>query len=119
MMLPILISVSVAPAAYFFWASALPDVAAKAMIAVANAAIRNSCLESIVSPHSSVFLELADQVLGNHGHLSRAAPDSPFEIPSAMFGTKIMKAEPTIDPGNQPTPPTTMPRNSEIAKVMV
>ena len=47
------------------------------------------------------------------------APDRPFEIPSAMFGTKMMKAEPTIDPGSQPTPPTTMPRNSEIASVMV
>src|ERR1039458_4946329 len=75
MMLPILISVSVAPVSYFFWASALPPVAAKAMTAVANAAIRNSCLESIVFPHSSVFLELADQVLGDHGHLPRAVRD--------------------------------------------
>ena len=38
-MLPILISVSVAPVSYFFWASALPLVAAKAMTAVENAAI--------------------------------------------------------------------------------
>ena len=47
------------------------------------------------------------------------APERPFEIPSAIFGTKMMKADPTIDPGSQPTPPTTMPRNSEIASVMV
>src|ERR1700761_525849 len=62
MVLPILISVSVAPTSYFFWANALPVVTAKAM--TANAEIRNTP-ESIVSPHSSVFLELADQVLGH------------------------------------------------------
>ena len=28
------------------------------------------------------------------------APDRPFEMPSAIFGTKMMNAEPTIDPGN-------------------
>ena len=47
------------------------------------------------------------------------APDRPFEMPSAMFGTNTMKAEPTSDPGSQPTPPTTMPRNSAIASWMV
>src|SRR6266436_4447896 len=51
MMLPILISVSVAPVSYFFWASAPPEVAANAMTAVENAAILSSCLESILSPH--------------------------------------------------------------------
>src|ERR1700688_4421085 len=50
MMLPILISVSVAPVSYFFWASAPPEVAANAMTAVENAAILSSCLESILSP---------------------------------------------------------------------
>src|SRR5688572_31611765 len=41
------------------------------------------------------------------------APERPLEMPSAMLGTKMMKAEPTIEPGSQPTPPTTMPRRSE------
>jgi hypothetical protein len=40
MMLPILISVSVAPISYFFWASALLPVAASKMMAVENAANR-------------------------------------------------------------------------------
>src|SRR5258707_3628305 len=50
MMLPILISVSVAPVSYFFWASAPPEAAANAMTAVENAAILSSCLENILSP---------------------------------------------------------------------
>ena len=37
MMLPILISVSVAPVSYFFWASAAPELIAKTMIAAENA----------------------------------------------------------------------------------
>ena len=49
-MLPILISVSVAPVSYFFCASALPVVAAKAMTAVENAAIRSSVLKASFSP---------------------------------------------------------------------
>ena len=69
MMLPTLISASVAPVSYFFWASALPLMAAKAMTAVENAAIRCFGLESIVSLLSLVFLELADQLLGNDGDL--------------------------------------------------
>src|ERR1700712_682365 len=75
MMLPTLISVSVAPVSYFFWASALPLVAAKAMTAVEIAAIRSFWLKSIVSPFEfgrSVFLELADKVLGDHRDLSCA-----------------------------------------------
>ena len=47
------------------------------------------------------------------------APERPLEMPSAMLGTNTMKAAPTIDPGSQPTPPTTMPRNSAIASWMV
>src|SRR6267154_4790864 len=50
MMLPTLISVSVAPVSYFFRASALPFMAAKAMTAVVNAAILVGDVESIVSP---------------------------------------------------------------------
>src|SRR5664279_3879130 len=76
MMLPILISVSVAPVSYFFWASALPLMAAKAMTAVENAAIRRFCLASIVSPSVffglSVLLEFAEQMLGNHRDLPGA-----------------------------------------------
>src|SRR5271154_5957786 len=76
MMLPILISASVAPVSYFFWASALPEVAAKAMTAVRNAAILGFCNESIASPFFrvrwSALPELADQVLRNHRDLPRA-----------------------------------------------
>jgi hypothetical protein len=42
MILPILISVSVAPASYFFWESALPPLAASIMMAVENAANRRA-----------------------------------------------------------------------------
>ena len=49
-MLPILISVSVAPVSYFFWASALPLMATMAMTAVENAAILVVSRESIISP---------------------------------------------------------------------
>src|ERR1700675_1969762 len=73
MILPKLILVSGASVSYFFWASALPLVAAKAMTAVENAAIRNFWVESMISPWfknlRSVFLEFADQLLGNDGDL--------------------------------------------------
>src|SRR6266849_374874 len=74
MMLPILISVSVAPVSYFFWASALPLMAAKAMTAVENAAIRCFGFEGIISPQffkfcRSVSFEFADQLLRNDGDL--------------------------------------------------
>src|SRR6185437_2996855 len=84
MMLPILISVSVAPVSYFFWASALLLLtAAKAMTAVENAAILSFCTEGIVSPCSgftgwaldscrSASSEFADQLLADHRHLPRA-----------------------------------------------
>ena len=39
-MLPTLISVSVAPVSYFFWASAPPVEAAKAITAAENAAVK-------------------------------------------------------------------------------
>src|SRR5438552_18189952 len=71
MMLPILISVSLAPVSYFFWASALPLIAAKAMTAVANAAILGFGRESIVAP-GLVLPEFGDQVLGNHCDLPGA-----------------------------------------------
>src|SRR5580704_15895544 len=72
MMLPILISVSVAPVSYFFWASAAPEVTVKAMTAVENAAIRSCCPESIVSPwfkSVQALLEFADQPVGDDGDL--------------------------------------------------
>src|ERR1700751_6040967 len=47
MMLPILISVSLAPVSYFFWARALEDM--QAMAGAARAAVRRP-FESIVSP---------------------------------------------------------------------
>ena len=50
MMLPILISVSLAPVSYFFWARALPLMATEAMSAVENAALLVVGLESIITP---------------------------------------------------------------------
>lgn len=38
---------------------------------------------------------------------------------AAQTLVKVMKAAPTNDPGSQPTPPTTMPRNSEMARLIV
>src|ERR1700722_4836183 len=74
MILPSLISVSVAPVSYFFWASALPVVAAKAMIAVENAVTISLLLERMFSPLFLVSwlltsLEFAEQLLSNHGDL--------------------------------------------------
>jgi hypothetical protein len=48
-MLPILISVSLAPVSYFFWANALLD--AKASAAATSRAVRNLC-KNIISPSS-------------------------------------------------------------------
>src|SRR6266702_8445575 len=80
MLLPILISVSVAPVSYFFWARALPEVAANAMSAVEATAIRS--VASMISPQFFwsvlgfriflVLLELADQLLCNDGDLPGA-----------------------------------------------
>src|SRR4030088_2987990 len=75
MMLPILISVSVAPGSYLFWARAPLEVAAKAMTAVENAAIRNFCPESMISPLLSVSSQFTDQVMGAIRHLTRAVRD--------------------------------------------
>src|SRR3954451_16399150 len=69
MMLPTLISVSVAPVSYFFWASALPFMAAKAMTAVVNAAILVGDVESIISP----WFGFADLVFQTK-HASRFGP---------------------------------------------
>ena len=77
-MLPILISASVAPVSYFFWASALLLLtAAKAMTAVENAAILSFCtrthsLSLVFGSYRSAFLEFADQLLADHRHLPRA-----------------------------------------------
>src|SRR5277367_4647170 len=76
MMLPSLISVSLAPVSYFFWASALPVVAARAMTAVDSATTSVFCFESITSPWvvflRVVFLELAEPMLSEHSDLPRA-----------------------------------------------
>src|SRR5437764_14297260 len=71
MMLPTLISVSVAPVSYLFWARAPLEVAAKAMTALENAPIRNCRPESIISPFS-VSSQSADQMLGAIGDLPGA-----------------------------------------------
>src|ERR1700691_6283432 len=68
MILPSLISVSVAPVSYFFWASAPQVVAVKAMTAVENAVTSNFLLERMFSPFLT-FLELAEQLLSDHGDL--------------------------------------------------
>src|SRR5689334_11163619 len=76
MMLPTLISVSVAPVSYFFWAKAVPPVATKAATAVDAAASRSFVRDVIDAPFCwscSVLLpEFADQLLGNDGHLPGA-----------------------------------------------
>src|SRR5579863_6376806 len=71
MMLPILISVSVAPVSYFFCASAVSLVAANAIAAVANAADRKFGLESTFLPLGLflTLLESANQMLGYQGTL--------------------------------------------------
>src|SRR5579871_3320451 len=82
MMLPILISVSLAPSSYFFCAHALP-VEANATAPVASAAI-NSLFESIVfslhltfdeaddEKQDGVNLDAANELLGDHGDLPGA-----------------------------------------------
>src|SRR5438046_8091104 len=76
MMLPILISVSLAPVSYFFWARAVPPVATKATSAADTAAIRSFAWDVIDSSFLLVLLsllpEFADQLLGNDSHLPRA-----------------------------------------------
>src|SRR4029453_4253191 len=73
MMLPILISVSVAPVSYFFWASAVPPLAAKATSAADTAASRSFAWGVIDSSFFVGFAqslpEFGDQLLGNDGHL--------------------------------------------------
>src|ERR1700761_4957755 len=69
MMLPSLISVSVAPVSYFFWASAAPVVAVKAMTTVDNAVTSSFLLERMFSPWLLTFLEFAEQLLSDDGDL--------------------------------------------------
>src|SRR3954470_11431816 len=73
MMLPILISVSVAPLSYFFCASAVPLMATVAMSAVVNAALLVVSRESIITPgvgwRGSILLEFSDQALSDHRDL--------------------------------------------------
>src|SRR6516225_6226193 len=71
MMLPILISVSVAPVSYFFWASAAPEV--RAATAVASAAVRTVLEINLVSLLDvSVLSEPGDQLLGDDRNLPSA-----------------------------------------------
>src|SRR6185437_2710522 len=78
MMLPILISVSLAPVSYFFWASALWDT--QTMATAASAAVRRP-VKSMVSPvllllfSSGLSPEPAGQLLANDGDLSRPVRD--------------------------------------------
>src|ERR1700753_55023 len=72
MMLPSLISVSVAPVSYFFWASAPPVLAVKAMTTVDNAVTSNFLLERMFSPWLLTFLEFAEQLLSDDGDLPGA-----------------------------------------------
>src|SRR5712675_1064335 len=76
MMLPTLISVSLAQEQYDTGASAVPLMAAGAMSAVANAALVLVSRESIITPvfevERSVLPEFAEQMLGNHCDLPRA-----------------------------------------------
>src|SRR5690349_3826002 len=73
MMLPILISVSVAPVSYFFWASAVPPDVTKATSAADAAASRSFAWVVMVAPSCCLLLsslpEFANQLLGNDGHL--------------------------------------------------
>src|SRR6476646_8403538 len=78
MMLPILISVSLAPVSYFFWASALWDT--HTMATVASAAVRRP-VKCMVSPgfialvSSGLSPEPAGQLLANDGDLPRPVRD--------------------------------------------
>src|SRR5215470_19231827 len=76
MMLPILISVSVAPVSYFFWASAVPPDVTKATSAADAAASRSFAWVVMVAPFCCLLLsslpEFGQQLLGNDGRLPRA-----------------------------------------------
>src|SRR5215831_8085669 len=68
MMFPILISVSVAPVSYFFWASAAPEV--KVTTAVTRAAVRIFLESNLISFRGvSILSELADELLAHDGNL--------------------------------------------------
>src|SRR5262245_29488023 len=73
MILPTLISVSVAPVSYFFWASAVPPVVTKATSAADAAASRSFAWVVMVAPFCWFLLsslpEFGQQLLGNDGHL--------------------------------------------------
>src|SRR4051794_37533208 len=102
MMLPILISVSVAPVSYFFCASALPEVAAKAITAVDNAALRSCCTKNMTSPFL-VFPDLADQAVGDERHLPCAMrnQEDDDEQQHAEYGAGKTFRNPLRDVGHE------------------
>src|SRR6478609_2572095 len=70
MMLPILISVSVAPVSYFFWASAAPEVrVATAVTRAAVLSVLSRSNSSLLRLLVSVLLELTDKLLADDGNL--------------------------------------------------
>src|SRR3569623_1573584 len=72
MMLPILISVSVAPVSYFFWASAAPEV--RVATAVTSAAVLSDLARnnSSLLACGSVLFQFTDKLLADHRNLPRA-----------------------------------------------
>jgi hypothetical protein len=70
MILPILISVSVAPVSYFFWARALPGAKAIAVTAAENAAVHS--VSRVFLLGFLVLLHFAEHLLGDHRDLPGA-----------------------------------------------
>jgi hypothetical protein len=77
MMLPIVISMSVAPVSYFFWASALLPMAAMKMMAVENAAHRRATKDISFLPNEpmnvSALLETSNGLLAERVNTLRQA----------------------------------------------
>jgi hypothetical protein len=77
-MLPILISLSVTPVSYFFWASALLPLAAMKMMAVENAANRRATKDISFLPNEpmnvSVLLRTSNGLLSERVNTLRQAP---------------------------------------------
>src|SRR5438128_1765972 len=103
MILPILISVSLAPVSYFFWARTLLLMAIEAVSAVKNAALFVVGRESIISPgfglKSSVLPQLADQLLSNHGDLQCAVrhQEDDYEQQDTEYGAGEALGNPLRD----------------------
>jgi hypothetical protein len=74
---------------YFFWASALPLVAAKAMTAVENAAIRSFCRASIMFPQGGIFEVLFVILCGES--VKRTSDTNPRWMSSSLRGALATK----------------------------